>query len=166
MALRTGNTRPTWIRGYIETSVWSRDWIPAHLWGGPLARAMPTAGLLLGEGHAAVSTGRTPAPVEKRRKRIMSAPRDQYPNDAWKYPGGEPEAPESARPSFGPAVEAELYRLAPSRVTVLLIGGDARERHAVAVALHERSPRARSPFIAFACEGPGFEAGERGPLAG
>jgi DNA-binding NtrC family response regulator len=50
-------------------------------------------------------------------------------------------------------VEAELYRLAPSRVTVLLVGADARERHAVAVALHERSPRARSPFIAFACEG-------------
>ena len=96
----------------------------------------------------------------------MSAPRDQYPNDAWKYPDGKPGAPDSARPSFGPAVEAELHRLAPSRVTVLLVGGDARERHAVAVALHERSPRARSPFIAFACEGLDFDDVERGLFGG
>ena len=96
----------------------------------------------------------------------MSAPRDQYPNDAWKYPGEEPGVPDSVRPSFGPAVEAELYRLAPSRVTVLLVGGDARERHSVAVALHERSPRARSPFIAFACEGLDFDEVERGLFGG
>jgi DNA-binding NtrC family response regulator len=96
----------------------------------------------------------------------MSRPRDLYPNDGWRYPGGEPEAPESVRLSFGPAVEAELYRLAPSRVTVLLVGGDARERQAVAVALHERSPRARSPFVAFACEGLGFAEVEQGLFGG
>lgn len=96
----------------------------------------------------------------------MSARRDQSPNDAWMYPGGEPGAPVSARTSFAPAVEAELHRLAPSRVTVLLVGGDARERHAVAVALHEESPRARSPFVAFACEGLDFEEVERGLFGG
>jgi len=83
----------------------------------------------------------------------MSAPRDQYPNDDRRYPNAEPELPASAPPSLGPAAEAALYRLAPSRVTVLLVGGDAREQHAVAVALHERSARALSPFVAFACEG-------------
>jgi DNA-binding NtrC family response regulator len=96
----------------------------------------------------------------------MSPPKDRYPNDGWRYPGGEPEPPESIRPSFGPSVEAELYRLAPSRVTVLLVGGDARERHAVAAALHERSPRARCPFVAFACDGLDFVELERGLFGG
>jgi DNA-binding NtrC family response regulator len=63
-------------------------------------------------------------------------------------------------------VEAELYRLAPSRVTVLLVGGDARGRHAVAVALHQRSPRAGFPFVAFACEGLGFTEVEQGLFGG
>jgi two-component system, NtrC family, response regulator HydG len=96
----------------------------------------------------------------------MSPPKDRYPNVGWRYPDGEPEPPGSIRPSFGPGVEAELYRLAPSRVTVLLVGGDTRERHAVAVALHERSPRARSPFVAFACEGLDFTEVEQGLFGG
>jgi two-component system, NtrC family, nitrogen regulation response regulator NtrX len=96
----------------------------------------------------------------------MSRPKDLYPNDGWRYPGGESEPPASARPSFGPGLEAELDRLAPSRVTVLLIGGDARESREVAVALHERSPRARSPFVAFACEGLDFAEVERGLFGG
>lgn len=120
---------------------------------------MPTAGLLLRD----VST---PAAKEKETETDMSPPRDQYPNDDRRYPDAEPEPPASARPSFGPAAEAELYRLAPSRVTVLLVGGDARERHAVAVALHERSPRARSPFVAFACEGLDFTQIELGLFGG
>lgn len=96
----------------------------------------------------------------------MSRPKDLYPKDGWRYPGGEPGAPESTRPSFGPSVEAELYRLAPSRVTVLLVGGDARQRHAVAVALHERSPRGGSPFVPFACEGLDFGEVELGLFGG
>jgi DNA-binding NtrC family response regulator len=96
----------------------------------------------------------------------MSRPRDQYPNDGWRYPSGEPEPSERVRPSFWPGVEAELQRLAPSRVTVLLVGGDARERHAVALALHERSPRVRSPFVTFACEALDFAEVERGLFGG
>jgi DNA-binding NtrC family response regulator len=111
-----------------------------------LARAMPTAGMLL-EG------GQSPRWSGKGEKSDMSPPRDQYPNPGRRYPAAAPEPAESTRPSFGPGVEAELHRLAPSRVTVLLLGADARELQEVAMALHERSPRARSPFITFACEG-------------
>jgi len=96
----------------------------------------------------------------------MSNPRDRYPNDGRRYPSGEPEAPESVRPSFEPSLEAELYRLAPSRVTVLLLGGDARERQALAVALHERSPRAHCPFVAFACDGLDVPEVEHGLFGG
>jgi two-component system, NtrC family, response regulator AtoC len=83
----------------------------------------------------------------------MSTPKDQYPNDSWRYPSGEPVAAGPHSPGFGPVFEAELCRLAPSRVTVLLVGGSAGERETVAFALHERSPRAGLPFVAFACTG-------------
>jgi len=96
----------------------------------------------------------------------MSAPKDQYPTDDRRYPSAQPELPGSLRDTVGPGVEAKLHRLAPSRVTVLLVGGDARERHAVAVALHDRSPRARSPFIAFACDGLDFTEVELGLFGG
>jgi DNA-binding NtrC family response regulator len=71
----------------------------------------------------------------------MSSPEDQYPNDHRKYP------------TFEPGFEAELYRLAPSRVTVLLVGGSQPLHLAVARALHERSPRAAQPFVTFDCGG-------------
>jgi len=74
----------------------------------------------------------------------MSPPPDQYPNDERKYPTAEPEHP--TRP-FQPAFEAELYRLAPSRATVLLVGGSSAMKSAVARALHQRSTRAAEPFV-------------------
>lgn len=96
----------------------------------------------------------------------MSSPKDRYPNHGWRYPDAEPVPLESIRPSFGPRVEADIQRLAPSRVTVLLVGGDARQRHALAVALHERSPRARCPFVALSCEGLDFAEIERDLFGG
>jgi DNA-binding NtrC family response regulator len=80
----------------------------------------------------------------------MSSPPDQYPNDERKYPNAQPGLPS---PPFPPAFEAELYRLAPSRVTVLLLGGSPAVKHAVALALHERSPRAAQPFVVIDCAG-------------
>jgi DNA-binding NtrC family response regulator len=80
----------------------------------------------------------------------MSSPPDQYPNDERKYPTAEPEHPKAP---FQPAFEAELDRLAPSRVTVLLLGGSARLKSAVALAIHERSNRAAEPFVAVDCRG-------------
>lgn len=68
----------------------------------------------------------------------MSRPEDQYPNDQRKYPN---------------ELEVELYRLAPSRVTVLLVGGSQPLNRAIAFALHERSPRAAHPFVTFDCRG-------------
>ena len=49
----------------------------------------------------------------------MSTPPDRYPNDQRKYPNDEPVP---AEPSYSSIFEAELYRLAPSKVTVLLVG--------------------------------------------
>lgn len=85
----------------------------------------------------------------------MTTPKDQYPNDGRSYPNREPEAPARAPGSSGkePAFQAELYRLAPSKVTVLLVGGGAELKRAVARALHERSARAERPFEALDCYG-------------
>lgn len=80
----------------------------------------------------------------------MTTPKDQYPNDERRYPNGEPEA---GAPAREPGFEAELYRLAPSKVTVLLVGGSADLQRAIARALHERSPRAARPFVVFDCRG-------------
>ena len=89
----------------------------------------------------------------------MTSPKNQYPSDPGRYPNAEPLA---ATASLGvePAFEAQLYRLAPSRVTVLLVGGSAGLKHAVAHALHERSPRREQPFVGFDCRGLGSEAVE------
>jgi DNA-binding NtrC family response regulator len=91
----------------------------------------------------------------------MSSPPDQYPNGERKYPNDPSQASPAesgnleelypARPSFDPSFEAELYRLAPSRVTVLLVGGSKALKLGVAEALHGRSPRASQPFVAFDC---------------
>lgn len=80
----------------------------------------------------------------------MSSPPDQYPNDERKYPNDEPEP---ARPSFSTIFEAELYRLAPSKVTVLLVGGSSASKGEVALALHQRSSRAEHPFVGVDCRG-------------
>jgi transcriptional regulator of acetoin/glycerol metabolism len=65
-----------------------------------------------------------------------------------------------------PALEGELWRLAPSRVTVLLRGGDTALRATVARALHERSGRALGPFVLFDCGGLPSDAVERALFGG
>lgn len=80
----------------------------------------------------------------------MSRPEDQYPDDDRKYPDDEPASPET---SIDPTLDEELSRLAPSRATVLLIGGEPTVQLAVARALHERSPRAPLPFVVLDCGG-------------
>jgi DNA-binding NtrC family response regulator len=80
----------------------------------------------------------------------MSPPQDQYPNEERKYPTAEPEHP---IPPFQPAFEAELSRLGPSRVTVLLVGGSSALKSAVARALHQRSTRAAEPLVIVDCTG-------------
>lgn len=67
----------------------------------------------------------------------MTTPKDQYPSGGKSYPNEEPEARD---------LRAELSRLAPSKVTVLLVGGSATLQHATARALHDRSWRAQDPF--------------------
>lgn len=81
----------------------------------------------------------------------MTTPKDQYPKDTRHYPNAEPDVLARVREGAvtGPALQAELFRLAPSKVTVLLTGGSAALKRAVAQALHERSPRASSPFVVF-----------------
>jgi Nif-specific regulatory protein len=80
----------------------------------------------------------------------MSSPPEQYPSHERKYPNTEPQF---ANPPFQPAFEAELCQLAPSKVTVLLAGGGLSLKSRVALALHERSPRAKQPFVAVDCRG-------------
>jgi len=97
----------------------------------------------------------------------MSRRQNWYPNDQPKYPDerqrypnltgdagvcSEPK-PSVALPSFEPEFAAVLDRLAPSRITVLLVGKSQRSSRAVAWALHQRSPRAAHPFAAFDCKG-------------
>ena len=88
----------------------------------------------------------------------MSSPEDQYPNDERKYPNDEPMP---ARPSFSSIFEAELYRLAPSKVTVLLVGGSSISKSEVALALHQRGSRAEQPFVSVDCRGLDSDAAER-----
>ena len=88
----------------------------------------------------------------------MSSPEDQYPNDERKYPNDEPVP---ARPSFSSIFEAELYRLAPSKVTVLLVGGSSISKGEVALALHQRSARAEQPFVSVDCRGLDSDTAER-----
>jgi len=95
----------------------------------------------------------------------MASPKTQYPNDSRHYPNAEPGV-SSALLHAVPAFEAQLYRLAPSRVTVLLVGGSAELKHAVAHALHQRSPRREQPFVVFDCRGLGSDGVELGLFGG
>lgn len=96
----------------------------------------------------------------------MTSPKTQYPNADGHYPNGEPAPPASSREGQDPAFEAELYRLAPSRVTVLLVGGTRDLKQEVARALHERSPRAQEPFVVVDCEGLDSDSLEHGLFGG
>jgi len=100
----------------------------------------------------------------------MSSEKTQYPNAARQYPNAELEAAESevaaTLASAEPAFEAQLYRLAPSRATVLLVGGNPRLKQAIARTLHERSARRAQPFVVFDCRGLAAEAVERDLFGG
>lgn len=86
----------------------------------------------------------------------MSKPKPPYPNDEQTSP--------IAR-AFAPELEASISSLAPSSVTVLLVGGSALQL-AVAAALHDRSPRAAHPFVVFDCAGRSADAVELGLFGG
>jgi DNA-binding NtrC family response regulator len=85
----------------------------------------------------------------------MTNPKPPYPNGQRMYPNAGPHIQTPAGAAIGggegPAFEVALCRLAPSRVTVLLVGGSIRLKEVVARALHERSPRASQPFVVFEC---------------
>ncbi|MEZ4375032.1 MAG: sigma 54-interacting transcriptional regulator [Polyangiaceae bacterium] len=72
----------------------------------------------------------------------MPRPKDDYPSHPHPYPNDG---------AFSLPVDLELSKLAPSRATVLVIGGAPELRQAAAIALHQRSPRRSSPFVAFHC---------------
>lgn len=97
----------------------------------------------------------------------MSSPENEYPIDEPKYPDHEPSHPDGASDDFQTVrrlpdeLQAELARLAPSRVTVLLRGGNPALLVTVARALHERSGRALGPFVLFDCAGLPADAVER-----
>ncbi|MES1177158.1 MAG: sigma 54-interacting transcriptional regulator [Myxococcales bacterium] len=90
----------------------------------------------------------------------MSSPEDLYPNADRRYPNYEDE------PTFEPGFEAQLRRLAPSRITVLLTGGTPAAQYAAAQALHGFSARAASAFVVFDCRGLEHEAVEHGLFGG
>jgi DNA-binding NtrC family response regulator len=95
----------------------------------------------------------------------MSDDKQQYPDDPGRYPSDEPES--STPPSaLQRALQAELHRLAPSRVTVLLVGGSLRVHGTVARALHAGSARAAWPFVEFDCHGLDVDQVERGLFGG
>ena len=87
----------------------------------------------------------------------MSRPKHLYPNRDRRYPNPEPEPGELSQLGLAPSFEAKLARLAPSRATVLLLGGTPVLKRAVARALHQRSARASQPFVAFDCRELGFD---------
>ena len=80
-------------------------------------------------------------------------------------------------PEPAAGLEARVGRLAPSRVTVLLVGGSPALLASVARALHDRSGRADCPFVTVDCRelgagavelrlfgGPGHSGGARGAV--
>jgi DNA-binding NtrC family response regulator len=95
----------------------------------------------------------------------MTSPKTDYPNAPQQYPNAELGTP-TALLGAEPAFEAQLYRLAPSRVTVLLVGGTTELKRAVAQALHERSPRRQQPFVVFDCRGLASDTVELGLFGG
>lgn len=73
----------------------------------------------------------------------MTTPNGRHPKLEGTYPADEP-APFASR-------EEAIERLAPSRATILLVGGSSLEKSSAAQALHCRSPHAHGPFIAVDC---------------
>jgi transcriptional regulator with PAS, ATPase and Fis domain len=93
-------------------------------------------------------------------RRIASDPFDNTGFRTGEFePGGGPDAAPPVA-SFGRAVAqspamvrvlADLQRLAPSDVTLTLIGETGTGKDVLARAIHDASPRARAPFVVFDC---------------
>jgi transcriptional regulator of acetoin/glycerol metabolism len=73
------------------------------------------------------------------------------PEERRSVPSVPPLPPVSEPPRFASDLDSQVRRLAPSRVTVLLVGASAALIDSVARALHERSGRAEHPFVTFDC---------------
>src|SRR5499427_6978043 len=92
-------------------------------------------------------------------RRIASDPFDDTAFETGEFePAGDADAPPPA--SFGrvaarsPAMVAvltDLARLAPSEVTLTLIGETGTGKDVLARAVHDASRRARGPFVVFDC---------------
>lgn len=81
-------------------------------------------------------------------------------------PVSRPHAIAVSRSTFPAPLQAELARLAPSRVSVLLVGGSPSLRADAARALHELSPRVAGPYVSFDCAALDSDAVERGLFGG
>src|SRR5262245_3648744 len=95
-------------------------------------------------------------------------PKDRYPKTERRTPtaGGHrlhtSATQEVPLPEVIPRdLEEDVRRLAPSRATVLILGGDVGLRAAIARALHDHSGRARGPFVAVDCSALTPEDAER-----
>ncbi len=75
----------------------------------------------------------------------MTRPNGRYPNHKRIYPS------KGSTPFDASYREEAIRRLAPSRATVLLVGGSSIEKSFVAHALHDRSPRVQGPFVVVDC---------------
>jgi two-component system response regulator AtoC len=76
----------------------------------------------------------------------MRSPKDRYPNVERSYPAERTEAM-----GRGLLLEDAIASLAPSRATVLIVGGSDTEKALVARALHDRSPRVGAAFVTVDC---------------
>ncbi len=81
-------------------------------------------------------------------------------------PPSRPSVTLVSRVTFPGTLQAELARLAPSRVSVLLVGGSRSLRDDAARALHELSPRVEGPYVSFDCAALDSDAVERGLFGG
>lgn len=97
--------------------------------------------------------------------------------DRYSTPPESIQAPLRMYPTEPLDTSSEIAQLAPSRATVLVVGGGRRAQATVARALHERSARAQAPFVQVDCEviapdgmevalfgGPSYEVEARGAV--
>jgi DNA-binding NtrC family response regulator len=83
--------------------------------------------------------------VQNEERTEMSMPNDKYPSAGRRYPAGGERGLDTT-PN-----ETEISRLAPTKATVLVVGGPEEIRARFARALHDRSPRAHGPFVTVDC---------------
>lgn len=89
----------------------------------------------------------------------MSRPTDRYPGTERRYPNGSGAGLDASEAAGHLVVVSEamqrldgaIQKLAPSRATVLICGEEGTGKSRVARALHERSSRAKGPFVTVDC---------------